>query len=253
MTLAADQVSVRRGRVLAVDGVSVELEAGQVLGIVGPNGAGKSTLLAVLAGLQRPADGCSYLDGVDVLSLDHADRARHISYLAQQHEVHWPLSVTEIVGLGRYPHGNAASLQSVEAVHQAIRITQIEHLAERNVLKLSAGERARVLLARMLAVEADYLLCDEPTAALDPYNQLQALGILRNQAELGKGVCVIMHDLTLAVRFCDRIALMSEGRMHGIGVPDEVLSADNIRTVYRVEALFGEAEGQRYVLPWRTE
>ncbi|MGE0746018.1 MAG: ABC transporter ATP-binding protein [Rhodospirillales bacterium] len=254
MRLAARGIVVRLGGAVVLDHVDFEVGDGTVVGLIGPNGAGKSTLLRVLAHLQPTAAGAVNLDGRPLGGYDAGERARRIAYLAQGTEVHWPLSVAAVVGLGRLPHRAGARGETAAdraAVARAMAATDVAGLRERSIGALSGGERARALIARALAVEAPLLLADEPTAGLDPYHQLQVMELLRATAGDGRAVVVVLHDLTLAARFCDRILLLDRGAAVADGVPAAVLTAQNLARAYRVEAVHGTRDGAPYVVPWR--
>ena len=251
--LEAERISVDLGGRTVVKQVSLRAAAGQLLALIGPNGAGKTTLLAALAGLRR-FRGSVRLQGRPLATLGRRERARVLAYLPQGHIAHWPLTVRRLVELGRLPHlapwrtPVAADRLSVE---EAMQRTDIAELAERPFDTLSGGERARVMLARVLAVEAPLVLADEPVAALDPYHQLRVMELLRDYADSGAALVVVLHDLTLAARFCDELLLLREGALVARGPADEVLSAAHLAEAYRVTALRGEHEDRRYVLPWR--
>jgi iron complex transport system ATP-binding protein len=218
------------GRLVLKD-VSLALSSGHLVALVGPNGAGKTTLLRALAGL-APSDGAIEVGSAALSSLSLRERARRFAYLPQGHVVHWPLAARDIVALGRYPHGatDPARLtpKDTEAVLRAMQATDVVEFSERRVTELSGGERSRVALARVLAVEAPVILADEPTASLDPRHQFDVMKSLRASADKGVLVIVVTHDLGLAARFADTVLVLSDGRLvsqgaHGRGVPDQRL------------------------------
>ena len=245
-----DQVSVTLGGRRVVDGVSADL-AGGVIGLIGPNGAGKSTLVRAVAGL-IVSEGTILLDDKPVASLPLRERARRIAYLPQGQSVHWPLTVARLVALGRLPHLAPFARPGAEdaaAIEQALARTELLDLRDRPIDELSGGERARALLARALAVEAPLLLADEPLAALDPAHQIEVMALLRAEAARGATVIAVLHDLTIAARWCDRLLLIDRGRLVADGAPQDVLTAERIGSVYGVSAFIGEAEGQPLVVP----
>ena len=245
-----DAVSVALGARRVVDNVSADL-AGGVIGLIGPNGAGKSTLVRAIAGLV-PAEGAILIDGAPVAALAPGERARRIAYLPQGQTVHWPLTVERLVALGRLPH-LAPFAQPAEgdaqAIEHALERTELQALRDRPIDALSGGERARVLLARALTVEAPLLLADEPLAALDPAHQIEVMALLRAEAARGATVIAVLHDLTLAARWCDRLLLIDHGRLVADGEPAGVLTADRIGSVYHVSAFIGEAQGEPLIVP----
>ncbi|MBM3487779.1 MAG: ABC transporter ATP-binding protein [Alphaproteobacteria bacterium] len=252
MTLAAEGVVVRYGAHRVLDGVSIAAEPGVLLGLIGPNGAGKSTLLRVLAGIERPTAGRVTLDGAALETIPGAVRARRIAYLAQGSTVHWPLTVERLVALGRLPHRSRFGAETETdraAIGRALAKTETAALRDRPVSSLSGGERMRALIARALVVDAAILLADEPVAGLDPYHQLQLLELLRTRADAGGAIVVVLHDLTLASRFCDRLALLDAGTRVASGAPDAVLSVANLARVYRISALTGTHDGTPYIVP----
>jgi iron complex transport system ATP-binding protein len=257
MTLAATDVEVRYDARTAVQRTTVALAPGELVALVGPNGAGKSTLLRALAGLVAHTGTVTW-HGTPLARLDRRARAQLIAYLPQDPPVHWPLAATEVVALGRLPHrayGAERSAADDAAVHDAMRQTDTLPFASRSVHRLSAGERARVLLARALAVEAPVLLVDEPIAMLDPYHQLDVMRTLRDYAGSGPGrrlVIAVLHDLGLAARFCSRVLLMNAGEVVGDGPPDATLTSAAIRAHYRVEPFITRHDGEPLVVPWRA-
>ncbi|MFM2043902.1 MAG: iron(III) dicitrate transport ATP-binding protein fecE [Pseudomonadota bacterium] len=251
-----------------LDGIDIAIAPGERVGLIGPNGAGKTTLLRILAGLLRPDAGMVRLGGIPLDQVPPRDRARALGYLAQAGDVHWPLPVEQVVGLGRLPHlspftGPQATDRA--AVRRAMDRCGVTPFRDRPVATLSGGERARVLLARTLAGEPTLLLADEPVAGLDPCHQLQVMDLLagRGGAEAGAGaagdgldrgvgVVMVIHDLALAARYCSRLVLIGQGRIVADGPPDAVLDPALLARIYGVEvASVTLPDGQRVPLPWR--
>lgn len=256
MKLSVRHLSAYRGPCPVVGDVSFDADAPGMVGLVGPNGAGKTTLLRAIAGLME-AQGTAHFDGRDLTTLSGRERARTLSYLAQGAEAHWPLTAERVVALGRLPHLGAFAAPGPEdkaAIEKALTRVDAHKLMGRRIDQLSGGERARVLVARALAVEAPLLLVDEPVTALDPFHQLKVMDVLRSYAAEGRLVVVVLHDLTLAARYCDSLVLMQDGGVFAFGEPSDVLSPPNLASVYRVQALFGSHETEQgpgaFVLPW---
>ncbi len=237
MRLEAQALDISLDEMRVVTDATMSLAAGDFVALVGPNGAGKSTLLRALAGLLPPAAGRVLLAGRDLASIPHPERARTIALLPQTAPIHWPIRVERLVALGRLPHLDAFHRPTGadrDAIARAMAATRVAHLAARPATHLSAGERARVLLARVLATGAPILLADEPVAALDPYHQLQVMELLAAEAARGRAVLVVLHDLGLASRFCPRTLLMSEGRVVADGPTASVLSDDLLAATYGI-------------------
>ena len=252
--LTASNVTVHIGAKAIVRDTSLALNAGELVALVGPNGAGKTTLMRALAGL-IPAHGTITLAGKPLGSLSPGERARMVSYLPQGHIFHWPMSAASIVMLGRAPHADAFSSTSPNdraAVEQAMATTETKMFAERAVTTLSGGEKARVALARALATQAPVLLADEPTAALDPRHQLVVMELLRGAARQGNAILAIMHDLTLAARFADRVAVMNEGTIVAQGTPIEALAPERLASVFGVEAAMVDVGDKRVPIAGRA-
>ncbi|MGV3590835.1 MAG: ABC transporter ATP-binding protein [Gammaproteobacteria bacterium] len=239
--LSADALRLTTGGVALLDGVDVQMRAGEVLGIVGPNGAGKSTLLKVLAGVLQPDSGNVLLEGSSLAAHPPQARARKLAYLEQRPHVYWPLQVEQVVALGRLPHGDADTPQAQQAIDAALRATATDKLRTRSFHTLSEGERVRVHLARVLACEPRIVLADEPVAALDPWHQLHVLELLRIEAARGTTIALVLHDLQHAARHCERLLVLDGGTVRACGRPVDVLNAALLAEVWRVEATVDSA------------
>ena len=237
--LSAREVSVSLGRAPVLRSVSFAARPGQVTGLVGPNGAGKSTLLRVMAGLLRPDSGSVWLGPEELRELSARARARQLAYLPQDEAAH-PFTALETVLMGRYPHLSRFALEGAgdQRIARAAMVrTETERFEGRQLDRISGGERQRVLLARALAQQARVLLLDEPVAGLDLRHQLAAMETLRAEvAGAGIAAVVALHDVWLASRYCDRLALLSSGELVAEGTPAEVFTPDRFRQVFGVEA-----------------
>jgi iron complex transport system ATP-binding protein len=256
MDIEAKEVTARFGRNTVLDAVNITIRPGQMIGLIGPNGSGKTTLLRLLAGLRRPESGLVLYNGRSASDIGRRQLARTIAYLAQVADVHWHMQVEYLIELGRLPHRRmmqgpgAADRQAVE---RAIEACDVGAFRARTMSEVSGGERLRILLARALAVEAELLLADEPIAGLDPRHQLQVMDLLRQTARNGRGVVVVLHDLALAGRYCDRLVLLTDRRIIADGAPSEVLTDFNIAQAHGVVVVRGEHCGIPYLLPWQLK
>ena len=235
--LKINGLEFRRGNRVVLDAIDLQLQSGAVTAVLGPNGAGKSTLLSCIAGLLRPERGSIELDGTSLHSLAAMQRARRIAFLPQTPEIAWAVDVQTLVGLGRIPfQGVSSDEEDRAAVARAMAKTEVAQWAERAVTTLSGGERARVLLARVLAGESDWILADEPFTGLDPSHQFEAAELLRAAADQGGGVVLTIHDLTLAARIADRVIIIDDGRIVADGSPQDALTPQILRDVYDIDA-----------------
>lgn len=238
--LAADAL-VLAGR---LRGISLRLRAGEVTAICGPNGAGKSSLLSCLAGLLPPASGAVMLADAPLAAMPAEARARALGYLPQTPEVAWDVAVQTLAGLGRLPWRTSAA-EDYAAVAAALAALDLTAFAHRPVSQLSGGERARALLARVLAGTPRWLLADEPLANLDLAHQLALLGHLRTCAAQGMGVVLVLHDLALAMNHADRVVVLDHGRLVADGPPDLALAEPVLQQVWGVSARWLGEVGRR--------
>lgn len=232
--ITAAHLSFDYGGGIVLDDVGVIAQPGQVVGLIGPNGSGKTTLLRLLYGTLRPRAGMVSLDDVEVSNLSHRDLARRVSVVVQEGAGELPLTVAEMVLLGRTPH--LASFQrhpreDYRIAAAALRRVGVRHLADRVFAGLSGGEKQRVLIARALAQQTDHLLLDEPTNHLDVRYQHEVLQLVRT---LGVTTVVVLHDLNLAARYCDNLLLLDQGRVSASGTPEEVLTSHVLEPVYGI-------------------
>ena len=224
-----------------LDGVSAVLRPGEITAICGPNGAGKSSLLQCLAGLLVPEIGEARLEGKALAALHPRKRAQAIGYLPQAGEVAWDLSVGNLVALGRLPHGDGGEAP----IGAALAALDLEMLSTRPVSTLSGGEKARALLARVLAGEPRWILAEVPLAALDLGHQVALIAHLRRAAEAGAGVVLVLHDLALAMNHANRVLVLDRGRLATDGPPEAALSPELIERVWGVTARWLGGAGAR--------
>lgn len=233
MDLTIEAAGVRLGGRWVVDGVTATPPPGALTGLLGPNGAGKSTLLRLIAGLLTPEAGAVLVDGGSVHDLSRRERARRVALLEQESTSTVPLTVREVVELGRIPYRTLWGTDvATEPVDRALAAVGATHLADRSWDALSGGERQRVHIARALAQEPDLLLLDEPTNHLDVSAQL---GLLRFVRDLGRTTVAALHDLNLAAAYCDHVLVLSQGVLVAAGDPRHVLTRDLVARVYGVD------------------
>jgi iron complex transport system ATP-binding protein len=234
--LAANAVGWQAGRKIIVDGVTVSVELGQTLGLIGPNGSGKSSLIRLLAGFRTPTTGTVEFGGRAIRGFGRRELARRVAVVEQHSATEANVTVMDVVRLGRTPYRSALSPWTAEddrIVNEALVRVGLDDRPDQFWHTLSGGERQRVQLARALAQSPSVLILDEPTNHLDIQHQID---ILRLVADLPVTTVVAIHDLNLAARFCDRIAVLSGGKLVACGTPTEILTQTLIRDVFGVEA-----------------
>jgi iron complex transport system ATP-binding protein len=260
VTAAADSIVAVRGASFsygatpALTEVSFAAREGEFVGLLGPNGAGKSTLVRLVAGLHAPAAGEVRLAGLDPFAAPRRAVAQVCALVPQEPQITWPFTVREVVMMGRAPRQGLLSVASRfdrGAVEGALAACDLGHLADRRLDELSGGERRRAFFARALAQEPRVLLLDEPTAFLDLGHQVAAMQMAQVAARGGLCVVAVLHDLNLAAAACDRVVVLSSGRVLAEGPPALVLTAERVREVWGVPVWRGEngATGAAVVLP----
>ncbi len=253
MNIAAMDVGVELGGLTVLDGIDLNVAEGEMLVLVGPNGAGKSTLLGALSGEIGLRHGEVLYGQRPVAGIRHTELARLRSVLTQENGVSFPFLVSEVVAMGRSPWARTVEgRDDISAVAAAMEAADITHLAGRRYTQLSGGEKARVSLARVLAQATPVVFLDEPTASLDLRHQEDVMRIGRRMADEGRTVVVVLHDLSLASAYADRLALISGGRLEALGSPTEVLTAERVERVYGLPVVLHEVAGRPVVVPRRA-
>ncbi|MCW7076633.1 MAG: ABC transporter ATP-binding protein [Candidatus Syntrophoarchaeum sp.] len=236
-----------------LDGITVEIEPSEFFGIIGPNGTGKTTLIKCIDTILKPHGGCVMLDGMEVRDLDKRELAKRIGYVPQHAPGGFPATVFDTILMGRRPYiGWRVTEKDLERVLETVELLGIEELSLRPFGELSGGERQKVLVARALCQDPEVLLLDEPTSNLDIKHQLEVMKIIQTITRK-RGILAIMaiHDLNLASRYADRVAMMHGGKIAAVGTPEDVLTVENIRSVYGVEVAVRNDGGKPYILPIR--
>lgn len=256
--LTADNLSFAYHQRLILDDVSLTIEKGEFVGLIGANGSGKTTLMRVLLNLLNPRTGEVFLGGDSINRLSRREIARRAALVQQETHVDFDFTGREIVAMGRTPYLGRFKLETQmdqEAITRAMRETETEIFAERLITELSGGERQRVHLARVLAQGTELVLLDEPTANLDLAHQFEALRLVKNFTRAGNAALAAIHDLSLAARFCDRLLLLSNGRIVAAGKPVEIITEENLRRHFALRARIkrDEESGAFFVLPLEAD
>lgn len=238
----------------AVADVDLDVERGSMVALLGPNGSGKSTLLRLLLGARTPRTGSVTLYGRPIVEWPRAEIARAVGVVLQSEDMPFPMSVQELVAMGRYPHlGAWRSERDVDrsAVQRALERCGLYGFGARSVLELSGGERQRARVARALAQEPDMLLLDEPTASLDIAHEMSLFELLGELQRDGVTVVIVTHNLNVAARCADRLVLLDGGRIAAAGTPAAVLTRETIEAVYRWPVTIRHDDGAPQIVPAR--
>lgn len=228
-----------------------QINEGDFVGIIGPNGSGKSTLLKLITGVTTPDKGTIYIKEEELKEINPKRLARQMAVVPQNTDVYYNFSTYDIVAMGRYPHQNRWSTNGEEdkaVIKSAMKKTGIWKFKDKGIKNLSGGERQRVIIARALAQEPEIIILDEPTSSLDINYQIEIFDLLKDLKKEGKTIIVVSHDLNLASQYCDKILLLSEGRVYSYGRPDQVITVNNISQVYDIEVVVSQKySGRPYV------
>ena len=237
--LIVENLCVRAGAATLVENASLGLRPGELAVLLGPNGAGKTSLLRGILGLAFGTTGEVQLQGQTLAQLSPMQRARKLSYLPQRRPLAWPSPVRDVVSLGRYAWGCAPGrlgIEDVRAVDSALDACDLLEMSQRSTDTLSGGELARVHCARAFATEAPLLFADEPVASLDPRHGFRIMQLIRDHVRNGAGALVVLHDVSLAARFADRLIWMKDGRIEADGPPAETLTESRMAEIYQVQS-----------------
>lgn len=218
--------------------INFSVEKGTLLGLIGPNGSGKSTLLKAIATLLPTKTGKIMIHHKNQSDYTQKNIAKQMSYVPQETVVEFDFKAQDVVAMGRHVYGSFFKSETVEdakKVKWAMKQTKTLHLAEKSILNLSSGQRQLIMIAKALAQETPIILLDEPISALDIYYQLHILSMLKNLCEQGKTMIVVLHDLNLASRFCDKLLLLSKGKIQKYGLPEEVLTESTLQEIYQIQ------------------
>lgn len=252
MSLLVENVSFSYGKRSVLHNVSFGVEKGEFLSVLGPNGVGKSTLFRCILGALAQYSGAIFVDGQEIRSLSHRERARRIAYIPQTHRPTFGYTVldTALMGTTRQlsPFQQPKRAQ-IDAAHEALSRVGVSHLAERNFSHLSGGEQQLVLIARAIAQQSDILIMDEPTSALDYGNQLRVLQQVRNLSREGYTVLLSTHNPQHALTFADRVLALQDGAVAAHGKAEEVLTPALMSGLYRIDVTFADTPGGSVIVP----
>ncbi|MCM1987053.1 heme ABC transporter ATP-binding protein [Methanococcoides seepicolus] len=250
--LEIKDLNVSYGSRKILEDINISTEKGEFLGILGPNGSGKTTLVKAITKVLKPESGDITFNGRSIKHMSGTEIARHIAVVSQVISINFEFAVKDIVMMGRTPYIKSnESPEDFDIVEDSMEKTKTDFLKDRLVTQLSGGELQRVIIARALAQQTDILLLDEPTSHLDITNQIDILNLVKDESRKGKLVVAVVHDLNLAAYYCDKIALIRDGKLISLGTPAEVLTPETIGKVYNlpVEVVTNEITNSLYVIP----
>lgn len=246
MEIEFENLSLKLSNNKVLNDVSGTIKKGKITIILGANGAGKSSLLSLLTGIRDADNGKIKIGGNDLKDLRPKERAKIIGYLSQKSEIHWDIDVQHLVGLGRFAHDD----ENIDIIQNAMKECDCYYLKDRIANQLSGGEQSRVMLARVLAGQPQWIFADEPLANLDPAHQLDAIKIFKKSAANGVGILLVLHDLNISAQIADEIIILKNGQIIAQGDAKEVLNKDTIAKAYNVEAFEANGrDGQKIFIP----
>lgn len=250
MSLVVNNVSFAyKNNKMILDNISLEVKQGEVLGILGPNGTGKTTFLKCINNIHIPCNGTISYEGKVLGKLNYDEIAKIIAYVPQYTNNFFPMNVVDTVMMGRMPYVNKNyTTEDEKIVFSIIKEMNLEEFAFRNIKEMSGGERQRVFIARAMAQQPKIIILDEPTSSLDLYNQLFILHTITKLAkENNITIVMTIHDLNLASMFCDKILMLKDTKIFAYGTPDDVLTENNIDTMYRVKTEISMTDGYKHI------
>ncbi len=249
MSLQVKNLKVTINSRKILDGIEFYLNKGELVALLGPNGSGKSTILRTIFGILKPSDGAVYLNGYEINKMDVEDVAKILGYLPQEY-TDTNLSVLDVVLLGRTPYINLKpSKIDYDMALEALKLVGMDSFAKRKFSELSGGEKQKVMLARIFCQKTEFLLLDEPTAHLDVRSQIEIMEIIKRIVKKGKSAIVAMHDINLALSYCDKIIMVKKGEIVRFGTPDDVINPKTVEEVFGVKAEILRENGRPIVIP----
>ena len=236
--LEVRDISFERNGKKILKNISFDMYSGEIVGVIGPNGSGKTTLLKTLNNINEKNSGTIKLKGKDISEFEDKELARNISFMNQNTNIGFDFPCIDVVVLGRYPYLDKFqeySKKDMEIARKYMELTNTLKFQDKSILSLSGGERQRVLFAKTLTQEAQIVLLDEPTASLDMKYEDEIFRILQGVKEEGKSIIAIIHNLRTAIKYCDRLILLSEGEIIQCGTPEEVITEENLKKIYNID------------------
>ena len=248
MNIEFKNLSLKLANNQVLNDVSGTIKKGKITVVLGANGAGKSSLLSLLTGIRDADNGKINIGGHDLKDLKPKERAKKIGYLSQKSEIHWDIDVQHLVGLGRFAHED----ENIDIIQNAMKECDCYYLKDRIANQLSGGEQSRIMLARVLAGQPEWIFADEPLANLDPAHQLDAIKIFKKAAANGAGILLVLHDLNISAQIADEIIILKNGQIIAQGEAGQILNKENIAAAYDVEVheVIGSG-GQKIFTPIR--
>lgn len=256
--LKGEKLSFSRGKRMILKSMDISLEKSRFIGLIGPNGTGKSTLLRLMAGLLKPNAGTIFFNNQSISEMTALEVAKAITYMPQSTVLDYEFTVSQVVLMGRHPHRKKWQFSQIDDEQQAekgMKQTGIYHLRDRYITSLSGGERQLVFLAKAITQQSKVILLDEPTSDLDIYHQVQIAEVIRELVKEGKAVLAAIHDINLATRYCDQLVLMGNGEVVASGIPEEVITVQNLMRVFQTHTYTYNDDqfGKRQIIPYAID